>query len=82
MPLYRIAYVSNARARSIVRELSLDPVLGEELALDANTVVAVKEIVLGRPGDTITAEISAEPVAQGDIGTTPRVTESGSRSSS
>ncbi len=81
MPLYRIAYVFDSQARSVVRELPLRPVPGDELALDANTVVAVREVVSHPEGDTISAEITAETLVGGIVGTTPRVTGSGSRNS-
>ena len=78
MPLYRIAYVSSDQAHSVVRELSLRPVPGDELALDANTVVAVREVVAHPEGDTITAEIVADTVTSGVNGTTPGATGSAS----
>jgi hypothetical protein len=81
VPLYRIAYVFDSQAHSVVRELPLPPVPGDELALDAITVVAVREVVSHPEGDTISAEIVAETLVGEAIDTTPRVTGSGSRNS-
>lgn len=76
MSLYRIAFVADSQAHSVVRELAVRPVPGDELTLDVNTVVAVRDVVTHPAGDTIAAEIVAETVAA------PGATGSGSRSSS
>jgi hypothetical protein len=61
--LYRIAYVSASQAHSVVRELAVRPVPGDRIALAANTVVTVREIVAREEGDTIAAEVAAEVAA-------------------
>ena len=81
MPLYRIAYVSDSQAHSVVRELSLRPVPGDELTLDAHTIVTVREVVTHPAGDTITAEVVAETVAVAAGRGAPGATGSGFRSS-
>ena len=45
-----------------MRELAIRPAPGDELTLDAKTVVAVREVVAHLDGDTIAAEIVAETV--------------------
>ena len=60
MSLYRIAYVSAAQARSVVRELAVRPRPGDHIAVDAHTVVTVREIVAHAEGATIAAEVIAE----------------------
>ena len=62
--LYRIAYVSASQAHSVVRELAVRPVPGDRIALAANTVVTVREIVVRDEGDTIAAEVAAEVAAE------------------
>jgi hypothetical protein len=81
VPLYRIAYVSDAQAYSVVRELSLRPVPGDELTLDENTTVAVREVVAHQEGDTIAAEVVAETVAGAAGRGAARATGSAFRSS-
>jgi hypothetical protein len=61
--LYRIAFVADSQAHSVVRELAIRPMPGDELTLDANTVVAVREVITHPAGNTITAEIVAEAIA-------------------
>jgi len=63
--LYRIAFVADSQAHSVVRELAVRPVPGDELTLDADTIVAVREVITHPEGDTIRAEIIAETVAGG-----------------
>jgi hypothetical protein len=79
--LYRIAFVADSQAHSVVRELNVRPVPGDELTLDADTIVAVREVITHPESDTIRAEIIAEAVAGRVIGTTLRPTGSESRSS-
>lgn len=81
MPLYRIAYVSDAQAHSVVRELSILPVPGDQLTLDGNTIVTVRRVVARRADDTITAEVDAETVAETAGRGAPGATGSAFRSS-
>jgi hypothetical protein len=81
VPLYRIAYVSDAQAYSVVRDLSPGPVPGDELTLDENTIVTVRRVVNHPEGDTITAEVVAETVAVAAGRRAPGVTGSAFRSS-
>ncbi len=60
MPLYRIAYLTSSVAHSVVRPLASPPAVGDEIAVDANTVVTVREVVTHPAGDTIAAEVRAE----------------------
>jgi hypothetical protein len=81
VPLYRIAYASDTQAYSVVRELSLRPVPGDELALDEHTTVTVRRVVTHPAGDTITAEVVAETVGVATGRGAPGATGSGFRSS-
>lgn len=81
MPLYRIAFIADLQAHSVVRELAIRPAPGDEFKLDAKTVVAVREVVTHPEGDTITAEIVAETVAAAMPGSPLRATGPASRSS-
>lgn len=69
MSLYRIAFVADSQAHSVVRELATRPMPGDELTLDANTVVAVREVITHPAGDTISAEIVAEAIAASSAAT-------------
>ena len=61
MQLYRIAYVSASQAHSVVRQLPVQPVPGDHITLDANTVVTVREVVAHSGSDhTIAAEVIAD----------------------
>jgi len=80
--LYRIAFVADSQAHSVVRELAIRPMPGDELTLDANTVVAVREVITHPAGDTIAAEIVAETVtASGADGASSAATGSAFRNS-
>ena len=81
VPLYRIEFVADLQARSVVRELAIRPAPGDELTLDATTVVAVREVVSHPEGDTIAAAVVAEPVvAAGADSAAGAATGSASRS--
>lgn len=60
MLLYRIAYVSASEAHSVVRPLAEQPLPGDQIALDARTVVTVLKVVSHPEDDTIAADVSAE----------------------
>ncbi len=61
MQLYRIAYVSASQAHSVVRQLAVQPLPGDQIALDADTVVTVKEVIAhGERDRTIAADVVAE----------------------
>jgi hypothetical protein len=78
--LYRIAYVSASQGHSVVRELAVPPVPGDEIALDAHTVVIVREIISHPVGATIAADVMAETV-DATRESAMRATESAFRSS-
>ena len=79
--LYRIAYVSESQAHSVVRRLALRPEPGDQLTLDANTVVTVQKVVAHPEGDTIAAEVLAETNRSVTGSAVPGATESSSHSS-
>ena len=81
MFLYRIAYVSASLAHSVVRSLAEQPVPGDEIVLDAHTVVTVREVIVHAEGGTIAADIVAETTDAAEEGALPGVTGSASRSS-
>jgi hypothetical protein len=58
--LYRITYRSALDAHSVVRPLVAPPTAGDQIALDARTVVTIRKIVPHPEGDTIAAELIAE----------------------
>ncbi len=61
MQLYRIAYVSASQAHSVVRQLAVQPMPGDRITLDGNTVVTVREVIAHGDSDhTIAAEVIAE----------------------
>jgi len=67
--LYRIAFVADSQAHSVVRDLAIRPMPGDELTLDANTVVAVREVITHPAGNTITPEVD-ENLVGASAGTT------------
>ena len=77
MLLYRIAYVTASRAHSVVRQLAVRPVPGDQIALDEHTVVTVREVVAHAEGDTIAAEVIAQTSDVIEESALPRVTGSG-----
>ncbi len=85
MFLYRIAYASPSGAHSVVRSLAEQPVPGDQIVIDAQTTVIVREVIVHTEGGTIAAEVLAETADQAEVGALPGVagpvTESAFRSS-
>jgi hypothetical protein len=79
--LYRIAYASPTGAHSVVRSLAEQPVPGDQIVLDAHTVVTVREIIVHTEGGTIAAEVIAETTDDADPSAIPEATGSAFRSS-
>ena len=79
--LYRIAYASPSGAHSVVRSLVEQPVPGDQIVLDAHTVVTVREVIVHTEGGTIAAEVIAETTDDAVASAIPGVTGSAFRSS-
>ncbi len=82
MSLYRIAFVSGPRAHSVVRELAQVPSPGEQIKIDADTLVTARSVIAHPEGDTIAAEVLAELVEADALLEPSSATGSASRSSS
>jgi hypothetical protein len=76
MLLYRITYRSALQANSVVRPLVAQPEAGDQIALDAHTVVTILKVLPRAEGDTIAAELIAEEGEASDEKTTTAETAS------